>query len=91
MQIYLIKKPGEFEKQKDLLSPNNGLEKEGVIIDDATIIIRLRPEGDPMAYRFEIPLQRLIAGMDFHTCGENFEAEVFCELKDYISVKVQEM
>ena len=90
MQIYLIEKPGESEKQKNLLSPNDGLEKEGVIIDDATIIIRLRPEGDPMAYRFEIPLQRLIAGMDFHTYGENFEAEVFCELKDFVPVKIQE-
>ncbi len=91
MKIYLLKKTGESEKQKDLLSPNGGLEKEGVIIDDASIIIRLQPEGDPMAYRFEIPLQRLIAGVNFHTCGENFEAEVFCKLNDYIPVKIQEM
>ena len=91
MQIYLIEKPGESEKQKDLLSPNEDSEKEGVIIDDASIIIRLRPEEDSMAYRFEIPLQRLIAGLNFHTCGENFEAEVFCELSNYIPVKIQEM
>ena len=90
MQIYLIEKPEEAKKQKDLLSPNTDSEKEGVIIDDASIIIRLQPEGDPMAYRFEIPLQRLIAGLNFHTYGENFEAEVFCALKDYILVKVQE-
>ena len=85
--IYLIEK--KAEDKKDLHSPNRHLENEGVIIDEASIFIRLQPEGDPMAYRFEIPLQRLIAGIDFHTYGENFEAEVFCKLKNCIPVRIQ--
>ena len=86
--IYLIEK-ADADK-KDLHSPNHHLENEGVIIDEASIFIRLQPEGDPMAYRFEIPLQRLIAGIDFHTYGENFEAEVFCKLENCIPVRIQE-
>ena len=54
--------------------------KKDFCYDDVSVFVRIQPKGDTMAHRYEIPLQRLIDGLMFQCCGENFEAEIFCKL-----------
>ena len=74
-----------------MLTQQSNTETNGILIDDASVYIRIEQENDTMAHRYEIPLQKLLSGINFNNHGENFTLKIFCEIKNCTPVRVQKI